>query len=70
MQLVVTGMLNKQVASELGTSEITVKIRRIDLPEKVAEFAVPCQRRKLGCLRVGRRDILAILGSAFQPRPL
>jgi len=28
MALVVTGMLNKQIASALGTSEITIKIHR------------------------------------------
>jgi FixJ family two-component response regulator len=28
MTLVISGMLNKQIASELGTSEITIKIHR------------------------------------------
>lgn len=35
MGLVVSGMLNKQIASELGTSEITIKVHRARVMQKM-----------------------------------
>jgi FixJ family two-component response regulator len=40
MQLVVSGMLNKQIAAELGTSELTIKTHRGRVMEKMAAESV------------------------------
>ena len=40
MALVVSGMLNKQIASELGASEVTVKIHRGRVMEKMQAGSV------------------------------
>jgi RNA polymerase sigma factor (sigma-70 family) len=40
MQLVITGMLNKQVAGELGTSEKTVKVHRHRVMQKLGVTSV------------------------------
>jgi FixJ family two-component response regulator len=49
MQLVITGMLNKQIAGELGTAEKTVKVHRHRVMQKlgitsVAELVKLAQR--------------------------
>jgi FixJ family two-component response regulator len=40
MQLVITGMLNKQIASELGTAEKTVKVHRGRMMQKLRVSSV------------------------------
>jgi FixJ family two-component response regulator len=50
MQLVVRGLLNKQIAAELGTSETTIKIHRGQVMHKMQADSVPELVRMAGKL--------------------
>jgi FixJ family two-component response regulator len=41
MALVVTGRLNKQIAADLGVSEITVKVHRSQVMQKMRAKSLP-----------------------------
>jgi FixJ family two-component response regulator len=51
MELVVSGLLNKQIAVKLGTGEHTVKIHRGHMMEKMKADSLPALIRMVDSLK-------------------
>ncbi len=54
MVLVCAGLMNKQVAAELGISEITVKVHRHNVIKKLGAKSLPDLVRMAGLLEISR----------------
>ena len=57
MSLVITGMLNKQIAGEMKLSEVTVKVHRHNLLKKLGAKSIPELIRMAKVLGVAPRGI-------------
>jgi RNA polymerase sigma factor (sigma-70 family) len=57
MRFVVAGLLNKQTAAEMGLSEVTVKVHRHNLMNKLGAKSLPDLVRIADSLRVGQAGI-------------
>ena len=57
MQLVVTGMLNKQIAGELGTAEKTIKVHRGRVMKKLGIVSVAELVRLVETARIASREV-------------
>jgi FixJ family two-component response regulator len=55
MTLVATGLMNKQVAGELGVSEVTVKVHRGNAMRKMGATTLADLIRMSQALRLSRR---------------
>ena len=70
MELVVSGLLNKQVAAELGTSEITVKVHRGPGHAKNARGVFGGSRQDVReAENFPRQSIVAVLAKRKSPLP-